>query len=74
MPVPWHDGHVLATWNPLSRTNVRVPDPPHEEQVDRFAPAFNPLPEHVPHFTTGVMSIVREVPLQASMNEIPIDA
>ena len=63
---------MLATWNPPSRTNVRVPVPLHVPQVERFAPAFSPVPEHVPHWTTGVTVTVRDVPLHASRKEIPM--
>ena len=74
LPVPEHVPHVLAIWKPLSSTKVRVPDPPHAVHVDRLAPAFKPEPEQVEQLTTGVMLTVREVPLQASMNEIPTEA
>lgn len=73
-PVPAHVGQVLAIWNPLSITNVRVPDPPHVPQVDRLAPFFIPLPEHVPQVWTGVILIFRTAPLQASMKLTLSDA
>ena len=65
---------MLAIWNPLSKTNVLVPDPPQDVHVERLAPGFNPVPEQVPQLTTGVIVMVREVPLHASINEMPIDA
>ena len=71
LPVPWQLGQVLAIWKPLSRTKVRVPEPPQVPHVERLAPGFNPVPEHVEQLTIGWMLTVREVPLQASMNETP---
>lgn len=74
LPVPEQVGQVLAIWKPLSKTNVLAPDPPQDVQVDRLAPGFNPVPEQVPQLTTGVMLIVCEVPLHASMKEMFMDA
>lgn len=66
-PVPKHVPQVLAIWNPLSMTNVRVPVPWHELQVARFAPRLRPVPLHVEQVETGLMFTVRTVPLQASI-------
>ena len=72
VPVPEQVGHVLAIWNPLSITNVRVPDPPQVVHADRLAPDLSPVPEHVEQLTTGVTLTVRDVPLHASRKEIPM--
>lgn len=71
VPVPEQAGQVLAIWNPLSITKVRVPDPPQVVHADRLAPFFNPVLEHVPQSTTGVMLIFRTAPLQASKKVTP---
>lgn len=70
LPTPAQTWHVLAIWNPLSMTYVRVPEPPQAVHVVRFAPAFKPLPEQVPQSVTGLMLTFFVVPLQASINEI----
>ena len=48
-----------------------VPEPPQLPHVEREAPFFSPVPEHVSHCTIGVVLTVREVPLQASMKLTP---
>ena len=74
LPVPEQDPQVLAIWKPLSSTKVRAPDPPQAVHVERFAPGLSPEPEQDEQLTTGVTLIVREVPLHASMNEMPTEA
>lgn len=69
-PVPWQVVHVVCIWNPLSITYDLVPCPPQLPHVERAEPFLRPIPEHVSHCTIGVMLIVREVPLQASMKLI----
>jgi hypothetical protein len=66
VPVPEQRLQVLAIWNPLSMTNVRVPDPPQSPHVDLFEPALRPLPEQALQSTTGEMLTLRVVPLHAS--------
>lgn len=53
-------------------TKVLVPEPPQVEHEDLFAPGFRPLPEQEEQFTTGVMLIVRLVPLAASRKLTPM--
>jgi hypothetical protein len=73
LPVPWQAVHVLAIWNPLSITKVRVPVPLHSPQADFLAPALRPDPVHVWQSTTGVMLSVRFAPRQDSRKVILAD-
>jgi hypothetical protein len=65
---------VLAIRNPLSTTNVLVPDPLQAEHLVRLIPCFRPVPVQDEQSTTGVTSTVFLVPLHASMKEIPMVA
>lgn len=66
LPTPPQTLHVLAIWKPPSITKVRWPDPPQAVHVNRLAPFFIPLPEHVGQLTIGVTLTFLLVPLAAS--------
>lgn len=69
LPTPAQVGQVLAIWNPLSMTNVRVPEPPQVAHGVLLAPCFSPLPEQGLQSVTGCMLTDFVVPLHASMKE-----
>jgi len=74
VPSPPHCLHVLAIWNPLSRTKVRDPVPLQPEHVDRSIPGFNPVAEHEEQSSMGEMVTFFFVPLQASRKLTDIEA